>query len=294
MKRFILLLKIASLWLIFSMASNLQAQEIDPRAYNNSPVNINFLGLAYSQVSSPNLQLTSEIVALTRIVDINGQSAKMSIALPYGQLYGSYNTHGQSISGVSDGLIDPLLTLSVNLYGAPALSIADFKNYQQDLIIGASIVTSIPWGSYDSRKLLNIGANRWYVKPGIGASQAFGPWQIELTGSVTYFSENKNFYGGNTLSQSPIYSSEGHVVYTFKTGAWIAADANYYTGGQTTIDGRSNNNYLQNWRVGATLALPVNQNNSIRIAASQGVYAKVGSNFNVINALWQYRWGPGI
>ena len=80
MKRFILLLKIASLWLIFSMASNLQAQEIDPRFYNNSPVNINFLGLAYSQVSSPNLQLSSEILALTRIVDINGQSAKMTIA----------------------------------------------------------------------------------------------------------------------------------------------------------------------------------------------------------------------
>ena len=294
MKWVLIALKTGGLLLCCCLFITAQAQEIDPRAYNNTPVNINFLGLAYTQVNSPNYQLSSEVVALTHIYDINGQSAKLTLALPYGQLSGSYSAGGQSISSVTEGLIDPLLTLSVNLYGAPALSIADFKNYQQDLIIGASLATSIPWGSYDSSKLLNIGANRWFIRPGVGASQAFGPWQLELTGSVTYFSENKNFYGGNSLSQRPIYSSEGHVVYTFKTGAWMAADVNYYTGGQTSIDGRSNNNYLQNWRIGATLALPINQNNSIRFAASQGVYAKVGNNFNILNVLWQYRWGPGI
>ncbi|MCX7245736.1 MAG: transporter [Burkholderiales bacterium] len=294
MKWVLIALKMGGLLLCCCLFITAQAQEIDPRAYNNTPVNINFLGLAYTQVNSPNYQLSSEVAALTHILDINGQSAKLTLALPYGQLSGSYSARGQSISSVTEGLIDPLLTLSVNLYGAPALSIADFKNYQQDLIIGASLATSIPWGSYDSSKLLNIGANRWFIRPGVGASQAFGPWQLELTGSVTYFSENKNFYGGNSLSQSPIYSGAGHVVYTFKTGAWMATDVNYYTGGQTSIDGRANNNYLQNWRIGATLALPINQKNSIRFAASQGVYAKVGNNFNILNVLWQYRWGPGI
>ena len=68
-----------------------QAQEIDPRAYNNTPVNINFLGLAYTQVNSPNYQLSSEVAALTHILDINGQSAKLTLALPYGQLSGSYS-----------------------------------------------------------------------------------------------------------------------------------------------------------------------------------------------------------
>jgi hypothetical protein len=42
--------------------------------------------------------------------------------------------------------------LSVNLYGAPALTLKEFRNYQQDLIVGASLQVSMPAGLYDSRR----------------------------------------------------------------------------------------------------------------------------------------------
>ena len=60
---------------------------------------------------------------------------------------------------------DPRLRFSVNLYGAPALSLPEFANYKQDLIIGASLQVSAPLGQYDADKVVNIGTNRWFFKP---------------------------------------------------------------------------------------------------------------------------------
>ena len=91
------------------------------------------------------------------------------------------------------GLNDPLLRFSVNFYGAPALTLQEFANYQQDVIIGASIQVSAPLGQYDKDKLVNLGSNRWFVKPDIGISKAWGALSLELSAGVTLFSTNDEF-----------------------------------------------------------------------------------------------------
>jgi hypothetical protein len=50
----------------------------------------------------------------------------------------------------------------------------------------------------------------------------------------------------------------------------------------------------KNSRVGATLALPVNRNNSIKLFASSSSHTSVGSEFDLIGILWQFRWGEGL
>jgi len=54
------------------------------------------------------------------------------------------------------------------------------------------------------------------------------------------------------------------------------------------------NDLQQNWRVGATLAFPLDRWNSIKLAASSGVSARTGNNFDLIAIGWQHRWGGGI
>jgi hypothetical protein len=44
------------------------------------------------------------------------------------------------------GFADPGLRFSVNLYGAPALSFKDFKDYRQDTIFGVSLLVTMPFG----------------------------------------------------------------------------------------------------------------------------------------------------
>jgi hypothetical protein len=193
-----------------------------------------------------------------------------------------------------DGFADPKFRLSVNLYGAPALTLKEFKDYEQDLIVGASLQVSVPSGQYDDSRLVNIGTNRWSFKPELGISQAMGPWTLELQAAATFFTDNNDFFSGNTRSQDPIYSLQGHAIYGFRSGIWASLDATYFTGGRTTLNGAQSNDLQQNWRLGGTLAFPVDVHNSVKLYVSSGVSARTDNNYDLIGIAWQYRWGAGL
>ena len=284
-------------FLVAFAAVTVRAQDLDPRNYSNTPIGLNFLSATVTQLRSPSYRLTSEVLGYTHIFDIAGQSAKLSLLLPYAELSAGASPlrpPAPPVSASLDGMADPLLRLSVNLFGAPALSVDEFRNYRQDLIIGASLAVSVPWGGYDSRRLMNIGANRWYFRPGLGASKAFGPLRLELDGTVTIFEENSGFLGARTLSQRPIYSAAGHIVYSFQNGAWAALDAAFYGGGERSIDGQWQRDGTQSWRAGVVAVLPVDTHNSIKLYGSDGVFKRTGNDYSLWGAVWQYRWGAGL
>jgi hypothetical protein len=56
-------------------------------------------------------------------------------------------------------------------------------------------------------------------------------------------------------------------------------------------DGSLNRDLQQNWRVGGTLAFPIDLPTSIKLYASRGVSARIGNNFDLGGIAWQYRWG---
>ena len=182
----------------------------------------------------------------------------------------------------------------MNLYGAPALALKEFAAYRQDLIVGASLRVTAPLGQYDDAKAVNLGTNRWSFKPEVGVSKALGRWTLETTAAVTLYTDNTDFFHGNTISQDPLYSLEGHVIYSFTAGIWGSLDATYFTGGRTTLNGALRNDLQQNWRLGGTLSFPVNIHNSIKLYASSGVAARTGNDFDLIGIVWQYRWGAGL
>lgn len=274
--------------------AQVHAQEIEARAYSNAPIGINFITGGIAQVKSGAYKLTTEAISLTHILDAAGQSGRISLVLPYAQLSGTGSVSGQMINASAEGLSDPMIKASVNLYGAPALSVSEFKNYQQDLIIGASLAASIPWGKYNSDQMVNVGGNRTVIQPGIGASKAIGPWRLELAGMASIYTSNSNYMGNNTLSQNPVYSTETHVIYYFPNTAWISADATYFFGGQTYINGSAVNGSQENWRFGSTISYPVDQRNSIRLTGSTGIYSMTNTSYNMLGLSWQYRWGGGL
>jgi len=128
----------------------------------------------------------------------------------------------------------------------------------------------------------------------VGISKAIGPWTLEGTAAATFYTDNNDFFGGKTLSQDPLYSLQGHVIYGFRSGIWASFDTTYFAGGRTTVNGVRNSDLQQNWRLGATLALPVNRENSIKFYASSGVSARTGNSYDLVGVAWQYRWGGGL
>ncbi|WP_173955799.1 transporter [Polynucleobacter tropicus] len=270
---------------------NAHGQEIEARAYSNAPIGMNFLTGGLAQAKSGSYTLNTQALSLTHVIDAVGQSGRLTLVLPYAELTGTGQVGAQTINASAEGLSDPLIKASVNLYGAPALTNSEFANYRQDLIIGASIAASIPWGQYNSNQMINVGANRSLIQPAAGLSQAVGPWRLELAGMATIYTSNNNFMGNNTLSQNPIYSGETHVIYYFPNAAWISADATYFTGGQTYVNGLPASGSQENWRFGSTLSYPIDKSNSIRLSGSKGVYSRTDTSYNAVGISWQYRWG---
>ena len=182
------------------------AQEIEPRAYSNAPIGVNFLiaGYAYTEgavpfdaslpVKNANLKTSSAVLAYARVLDLWGKSAKFDAIVPYTWLSGTAEAAGEAVERNVAGFADPRFRLSVNLYGAPALTLKEFKDYEQDLIVGASLQVSVPSGQYDESKLVNIGTNRWFFKPEVGVSQALGPWTLEAPGSGTVLYGQRRFF----------------------------------------------------------------------------------------------------
>lgn len=281
-------------WALGLLSQQAQAQEIEARAYSNAPIGINFITGGIAQAKSGSYTLTTEAINLTRIIDVFGQSGRISLLLPYAQLSGTSTLGPQNINASAEGLSDPVVKISANLYGAPALSLEEFKNYRQDLIIGTSLAASIPWGKYNSEQMLNVGANRSLIQPALGASQAIGPWRLELAGMATIYTSNTSFLGSNTLSQNPLYSSEAHVIYYFPNMAYISADAIYFTGGQKFVNGTAIAGSQENWRFGSTMSYPINKHNSIRLTGSKGVYSNTNTDYTALGLSWQYRWGGGL
>ena len=295
-----------ALWLGIGASSAAKAQDIEPRAYSNAPVGVNFLitGYAYTEgavpfdaslpVENARLRTSSLVLAYARVLDLWGKSGKFDAIVPYTSLSGTAELAGQPVDREANGLADARFRLSVNLYGAPALTLQEFRNYEQDLIVGASLQVSVPWGQYDSSRVVNIGTNRWSFKPEVGISQAAGPWTVEFQAAGTFFADNKDFFGGSTRSQDPIYSLQGHVIYGSRSGIWGSLDATYFTGGRTTVNDVTKDDLQQNWRVGGTLAFPVDVRNSVKLYGSSGVSARTGNNYDLIGIAWQYRWGAGL
>lgn len=281
------------------------AQALEPRSYVNTPVGINFVlvGYGYTQgevgfdasvpITDAKVRVHAGVVAYARSLDVWGLSGKVVAALPFAEASGSAKLAGQGHDRQVYGLADPLLRVSVNVYGAPALSMADFPAYRQDVIVGVSLQVTAPIGQYDSSKLLNIGTHRWSFKPELGVSKAWGSLTLELIPAITFFTDNTDFLGGKTLQQDPIYSMQGHLIYEFFPWFWAALDATYYAGGRTTIDGEKGAEQ-ENVRLGMTGALSLSRHQSIKLNGSTGAYNRTDTNFWAVGIAWQYRWGGGL
>jgi hypothetical protein len=283
-----------------------RAQQIEPRTYSNAPVGMNFLigGYAYStrglstnpalKITNAELKVHTPVVAYARAFEAWGKSAKFDAIVPGGCLSGSADVNGVPASRDVCGLVDPAFRLSVNFFGAPALSLKEFQKYRQDVVAGASLQVVAPWGQYDPTRLVNLGTNRWTFRPEIGISKALDALTVEFALGASFYTTNHDFFGGRTLEQDPIYSAQAHLIYQFRGGTWAALNGTYYTGGRTTVNGVRGDDFQKASRIGATLALPVDRHNSVKLHASSGLSLRTGTDFDVIGIAWQYRWGGGL
>ncbi|MGP0057099.1 MAG: transporter [Steroidobacteraceae bacterium] len=283
-----------------------QAQSMEPLSYTNSPIGLNFLiaGYAYQwgnvlvdpSLPVQNVKATVDdgFLAYSRVVDFWGQSGSFALVMPYAWVSASGEVFERARTVERDGLDDLTLRVSVNLFGAPALSLSQYPSYHQDLIVGVSLYVTAPSGQYDAAKLVNVGTNRWSFRPELGVSKRIGAWTFEGEADAEFFTDNDEYLGSHVRSQEPLYSLQGHVIYNVNPKLWLSLDGTYYTGGRTSVNGALDNDLQSNSRWGGTAAYSVSRRNSIKLYYSNGLTARTGTEFRIVGIAWQNRWGAGL
>lgn len=295
---------VTALLVLLGVAPVSEAQQIEPRAYSNIPTGLNFLAAVYAYaegdiefdasgpIQDASLKMHTTGLGYVRSFGLLGRSASAAVVLPYAWMSGQATFRGEQREREVSGLGDPKLRLAVNLYGAPAMTREEFADYRQDLIVGVSLLVSVPLGQYDDDKLLNVGANRWSFKPEVGVSKAWGPLILELAFGVTFFTTNDDFLVNRTLEREPMYSLQGHLIYNLPWGIWASLNTVGYRGGRVSVDGVRSDTFQENVRVGVTLSFPVTRRSSVKVNGSTGAYARFGGNFTTAAIAWQVLLDP--
>jgi hypothetical protein len=281
-----------------------QAQELTPRAYWPAPGGTNVLVAGYQWnrgdiLIDPSLPITgveSKITYLQatyqRFFALFGRTAAVQFSLPYADGLTEGTVEGEFLRRETAGLTDPRLRLTVNLRGAPAMDAAGFMALRENprTIIGASVLVQAPTGKYDGDRLINLGTNRWSIKPAVGIMLPLRrTWLFEAEVGCWFFADNDDFLG-NTREQKPIISAEVHLVKRFAPGFWAALDANYYIGGETRTGDGDWQSLQRNSRAGFTVLFPIKGRHAFRGSYSTGVATRSGGDFDIYSLTYVYAW----
>jgi hypothetical protein len=288
--------------ILLSFATGAAAQELEPRAYFPVPTGGNLLISAFTYQSGevlldPSLPITDLSAKLgiatlgyARTFSFFGKYANAQFGLPGAHLSAEGNVFEERRSTTRTGIGDARVKLAVSFLGAPALTAAEFAKHKPETILGASISVSAPTGEYDPSKMINLGANRWAFKPELALSHPIGRWLLDAYAGVWLFTANDEFYGGQKRTQDPLFTFQAHVSYTVRPSLWIAGDATFYSGGQSTVGGTVKQDFQKNSRVGLTASIPVARGPSIKLSAATGASTRTGQDFNTVGLAYQYIW----
>ena len=71
---------------------------------------------------------------------------------------------------------------------------------------------------------------------------------------------------------------------------WLSMGATYYWGGEYFNASIGADNKLSNTLIGATFALPIHKDHSLKFYGNSGIDTRYGTDFDAIGIAWQYNW----
>jgi hypothetical protein len=301
---------LAVLALLAGIATPAAAQDLSPRAYVITPVHANAVTVSdvfndgellfegTVPITDSTGRLNMSAVTLYHSFGFFGRSANATATLAYGVGTFKGTVSSAEVEAYRSGLFDSVYRFSVNLVGAPAMDLGELRLWRQRTLVGASVKIVAPTGQYDPTKLINLGANRWAFKPEIGLSRRWGRFVLDAYAAVWFFTRNPEFFSRNAFvpgtqsqTQEPIAAFETHLSYDVRPRFWVSLDANFWNGGQTSLNGVENPLTTQrSSRIGITASVPLTRHQAIKAGYADGAYVRFGGDYKIASIAWQYSW----
>jgi hypothetical protein len=284
----------------------LQAQFTDPHQYDNTPVGVSQLELAYAYAHANASIDTSLIVAggelnlnqgtpkYTRYFSLFHRTAWVQASVPFAGLNGSVT--GTSISGARTGTGDSSYELAILVKGGPARSVTEFANYRPTTSVGVSLTITAPTGQYNANQVINLGSDRWSFKPEIGISHPFGSkqkWEVDAYANAYFYTDNTSYHEVEILRQQALPGLEGHISYSFTPKLWVSLDTRYSFRGDTLVNDTDQNNSQQNFALGSELNISINSRTQLVFEFAKALVHQNGPAYTGLSVEYIYSWGKG-
>jgi len=287
--------------------AQLQAQDMEPRRWSHLPTDLNIVGFGLvvtegeiffdpvMKIEDGKFELYSLGSSYIRSTDWFGKSSRIDIRVPYS--YGRWEglVDGEYQSTRRHGLRDPRIRLSVSLYGAPPLKGKAFMDYRMSTpvstTVGAALSITFPLGEYFPDRLINLGGNRYVIRPQLGVLHQRGPWQFEVTGSVAFFTENDEYLVDYSLEQNPLLFVQGHVIRALRKGMWTSFSAGYTWAGENQLDGKDLGNNDRTKYFALSFGMPVGPHQNMKLTyVNADTNVVIGSTSNNLALSWSLNW----
>jgi hypothetical protein len=267
-----------------------QAQGDGPRAYQVVPDGTTLLSvygmfLEGNQTADPgvvvkgaDIDVSLGIVQLTHSFDFLGKQAAAFAVLPYGEVSGKVRSPSLNLRGSNSGMGDLIVGGIVGLIGPPPLSVPEFVAYDPGFALGVLAKVSAPTGQYDAGDLLNVGGNRWTMTLGVPLGWYLGQSfldprlaTVELLPSLQIFGDNSDPLGANETGQNPMFRLEAHLTKNLHRAVWVSVDGMYLHGGETSKDGRDNDDAQDAFELGGTVNVSFSKTSSVKLSYGEVV-----------------------
>jgi len=169
-------------------------------------------------------------------------TADPQMLLPFGVV----DLNNKEMGGVGD----PILAATVWF----------INDRENGVVLGWTPFVWVPIGTYDRKNSgISLGSNRWSTKQEVCVAKRFGDrvW-LEVAGSIRMFTDNPDANDANNRSTSssknPIFATESHLSVDVTSKLMVSADYYYQYGGETSLHGAWQRDWVNDHTLGFTAA----------------------------------------
>lgn len=273
--------KLTLLVFFLGMSNSICSQDIEPRRWTPMPLGVHAVGGGYihtfgNLIFDPVLQaedvtMTINAGALSYVqpLKFGNKLGRIDVLIPYANAEWNGLLRGVPTRITRTGFSDPRIRFSMNLIGPPATDtkgmLKYYKENPKNTMFGASVAITFPLGQYAGDRLLNLGQNRFVIRPQLGMVHNWGLWSYEFTASIFFYTINSDFFNNQERKQNPTFAAQTHLIRRFKNRMWLSISAGYGLGGQSIVNSMPNNDERGDLLASLAMGIPVTKKQSIKV-----------------------------
>jgi len=273
---------LACLVLLASCINSAYSQDVEPRRWSSLPLGTKIIGAGYGyttgevffdpllEVEDASVEANSILVSYVQPFKIGSKSARIDVVVPFSFIRYQGLLNGEVAAVNRSGFGDSRVRFSMNLTGPPALGLRELQQYYADhptnTTFGVSLSVKLPIGQYFEDKLINIGENRFVIRPQVGLLHNWKSWSYELTGSLNIYTKNNDFFGGNTREQNPLFTVQTHLIKKFPSRIWGSVSMALGFAGESIITQVPKNDNRTNLIGALSVGFPIMKGHNVKVA----------------------------